>query len=461
MVDLIGGRRPVVGRLNAFRDRAGQGSADPGLLRLRRGSVDPLRAKKAKRSYAKLYLALILPGLLLAVFLRPAPGQAQEGSEVTYTVQTGDTLTRIALKYNLRLAELAAYNDIANPNLILAGQTLRIPAPAPLPASVGLAQTYTVKPGDTLGNIAARFGLTVDQLAAANNISNVDLIDAGQALTIALGDAPEGALLPYPFESITLSEPVIPQGHTLLVTVTLAEPAELSVEFEDRPVFVTGDGPNYWGIVGVHALQEIGLYSLAFRATTSTGQLSAVAQNVTVMEGPYGTETIQIVEGREGLLSPDVIQAEAERMWALWSQVTLQPYWSGSFGYPVNDVRITSAFGTRRSYNGGPANSFHAGSDFGGGIGAPIYAPAAGQVVLAESLAVRGNAVLIDHGLGLFSGYWHQSEIVAEAGQFVQPGDLIGYIGDTGLVTGPHLHWEMRLGGIAVEPLQWVVETFP
>jgi murein DD-endopeptidase MepM/ murein hydrolase activator NlpD len=61
----------------------------------------------------------------------------------------------------------------------------------------------------------------------------------------------------------------------------------------------------------------------------------------------------------------------------------------------------------------------------------------------------------------LFSGYWHQSEIVAEAGQFVQPGDLIGYIGDTGLVTGPHLHWEMRLGGIAVEPLQWVVETFP
>jgi len=356
---------------------------------------------------------------------------------------------------------LAAYNNIANPNLILAGQTLRIPAPTPLPASVGLAQTYTVKPGDTLGNIAARFGLTVDQLAAANNISNVDLIDAGQALTIALGDAPEGALLPYPFESITLSEPVIPQGHTLLVTVTLAEPAELSVEFEDRPVFVTGDGPNYWGIVGVHALQEIGLYSLAFRATTSTGQLSAVAQNVTVMEGPYGTETIQIVEGREGLLSPDVIQAEAERMWALWSQVTLQPYWSGSFGYPVNDVRITSAFGTRRSYNGGPANSFHAGSDFGGGIGAPIYAPAAGQVVLAESLAVRGNAVLIDHGLGLFSGYWHQSEIVAEAGQFVQPGDLIGYIGDTGLVTGPHLHWEMRLGGIAVEPLQWVVETFP
>ena len=99
--------------------------------------------------------------------------------------------------------------------------------------------------------------------------------------------------------------------------------------------------------------------------------------------------------------------------------------------------------------------------DFGGGVGTPIYAPAAGTVVLAEALTVRGNAVLIDHGLGLYSGYWHQSQFVVEAGQTVQPGDLIGYIGNTGLVTGPHLHWEMRLQGIAVNPLQWVREAIP
>ncbi|HRV96762.1 MAG TPA: M23 family metallopeptidase, partial [Anaerolineae bacterium] len=119
------------------------------------------------------------------------------------------------------------------------------------------------------------------------------------------------------------------------------------------------------------------------------------------------------------------------------------------------------AFGTRRSYNDSSDLSFHAGTDFGGGVGEPLYAPAGGIVVLAEPLMVRGNAVLIDHGMGLFSGYWHQSEIVVTPGQHVEPGDLIGYEGDTGLVTGPHLHWEFRLNGIAVDPLQWTRESIP
>ena len=147
----------------------------------------------------------------------------------------------------------------------------------------------------------------------------------------------------------------------------------------------------------------------------------------------------------------------------IWSQVSPKPRWEGPFHYPVEaeSLRITSDFGTRRSYNGSEGASFHGGTDFGGGTGTPIYAPATGKVVLAESLIVRGNAVLIDHGLGLYSGYWHQSQIVVKEGQEVQTGDLIGYVGDTGLVTGPHLHWEMRLNGIAVEPLQWVMQSIP
>jgi murein DD-endopeptidase MepM/ murein hydrolase activator NlpD len=142
--------------------------------------------------------------------------------------------------------------------------------------------------------------------------------------------------------------------------------------------------------------------------------------------------------------------------------VTPQPQWQGSFWYPVSPdvLNITSYFGTRRTYNHSEALSFHAGVDF-GGAGQPIFAPAGGTVVLAEPLTVRGHAVLIDHGLGLYSGYWHQSQIAVRVGQRVQPGDLIGYIGDTGLVTGPHLHWELRLNGLALDPLQWVQESIP
>jgi murein DD-endopeptidase MepM/ murein hydrolase activator NlpD len=90
-----------------------------------------------------------------------------------------------------------------------------------------------------------------------------------------------------------------------------------------------------------------------------------------------------------------------------------------------------------------------------------VVAPAAGTVVLAEPLVVRGNAVVIDHGAGQYTGYWHLSQLVASAGQSVKPGDLIGLVGTTGLSTGNHLHWEMRLHGVAVDPLQWVQQVFP
>jgi murein DD-endopeptidase MepM/ murein hydrolase activator NlpD len=360
------------------------------------------------------------------------------------------------------VAELAAYNGLPNPTLILVGQQLSIHgASNALAADAAPISTYTVQSGDTLFQIASRFGLRVARLAEVNGIANVDLIEAGQVLTVpdaAQEIAP--APLPFPFEDISLSETRVAQGRTLVVYVTLSTPADLTAQFEDRPVFLSGDGVNYWGIVGIHALSEVGVYSLAFRATLPDGSQSAVAQNVVVTAGPYGTETINVVPGREGLLDTDVIRAEMAQLKLIWEQVTPYKRWDGAFIYPVADPRVTSPFGTRRSYGGGPINGYHAGTDF-GGLGNPIYAPAAGVVVLAERLNVRGNAVLIDHGMGLYSGYWHQSESVVHVDDQLARGDLIGYIGDTGLVTGPHLHWEMRLGGIAVEPLQWVEERIP
>lgn len=398
---------------------------------------------------------------LIAALLLTGPAQAQS-NETTYTVQAGDTLSHIALKYNVSVTELAAYNGLANPNLILVGQQLSIPdASSAIAATAAPAQTYTIQSGDTLFQIASRFGLRVARLAEANGIANADLIEAGQVLTIpdaAQAIAPTS--LPFPFESISLSETRIDQGRTLIVYVTLSSAADLSAQFEDRPVFLSGDGLNYWGIVGIHALSEVGVYSLVFRAALPDGSQSAVTQNVIVTAGPYGVETINVVPGREGLLDIDVIRAEMAQLNLIWEQVTPYKMWNGAFIYPVADARVTSSFGTRRSYGGGPVNGYHAGTDF-GGLGNPIYAPAAGVVVLAEALNVRGNAVLIDHGMGLYSGYWHQSESVVHVGQQLAPGDLIGYIGDTGLVTGPHLHWEMRLGSIAVEPLQWVEDQIP
>ena len=96
-----------------------------------------------------------------------------------------------------------------------------------------------------------------------------------------------------------------------------------------------------------------------------------------------------------------------------------------------------------------------------GGEDRPITAPAAGIVIFTGKLTVRGNATIIDHGWGVYSGYWHQSAIDVQVGQRVEPGEVIGYQGNTGRVTGPHLHWEMWVGGNDVDPLQWTTETFP
>ena len=120
-----------------------------------------------------------------------------------------------------------------------------------------------------------------------------------------------------------------------------------------------------------------------------------------------------------------------------------------------------SLFGNRRSYNGSGYLYFHTGLDFCGQTGVEIYAPAAGRVVFVGELIVRGNATVIDHGWGVYTGYGHQSEIFVKEGDWVETGDLIGLVGETGRVTGPHLHWEVIVGGVQVDPLQWLGEAFP
>jgi len=405
---------------------------------------------------------LILCGTGFAGIAHAAPPPQDQ---TTYTVQIGDTLMGIALRHNLLLGDLLLANNIQNPALIFPGQQLILPDIAP-PAEAETPSTlnHTVQPGETLFLIAGRYGVSIGAIIQANNLPNPNLIEVGQTLRIPTAPPPP-IPLQAPFDSVTLSEPVIIQGRTLALTVTMTGPeTSLTGQFEGRELFFnrTADR-NFWTIIAIHALTEPGLYPITLTATRPNSSTITATTNITVLPGPYGQETIQFDDSRGQLLDAELIAREQEKLRGIWSQVSLQPRWEGPFAYPVDpaSLRLTSHFGTRRSYNGSEALSFHAGTDFGGGVGLPIYAPAPGTVRLAEPLTVRGNAVLLDHGLGLFSGYWHLDQIAVESGQTLQTGDLLGYLGNTGLVTGPHLHWELRLQGIAVEPLQWVQEAIP
>jgi murein DD-endopeptidase MepM/ murein hydrolase activator NlpD len=415
----------------------------------------------------RLVVSLLALSILLMGAIPAAAAPPPQAGDV-YVVQAGDTLSSIAARFGLKLSDIAAANNLSNTNLIFIGQRLVLPTSQPSafptagPSGLSASSVYVVQAGDTLFTIATRFGVKMADIALANSIEDANYIYVGQRLLIPTS-VPSATEIKYPapFAVVALSPTPVAQGQTLVVRVTLSQPSTLTGQFDGRPLYFAGDDRGGWAVVGIHALQEVKVYSMTLRAKLADGSESVAAVPVLVMAGPYPTEDIQLAPGREDLLAPDLTQAEQARLSEVFSAVSPRPLWEGLFGLPLTSIRVTSPFGGRRSYNEGPVSGFHAGLDLGGASGTPIYAPAAGRVVLAEKLIVRGNAVVLDHGLGVFTGYWHQSQSVVQVGQMVQRGDIIGYVGDTGLVSGPHLHWEMRVGGIAVDPMQWTQMTIP
>jgi murein DD-endopeptidase MepM/ murein hydrolase activator NlpD len=117
---------------------------------------------------------------------------------------------------------------------------------------------------------------------------------------------------------------------------------------------------------------------------------------------------------------------------------------------------VSGYFGEQRSFDGGPVQGHHGGTDLAAKEGTPIYAANDGVVVLAERVLQRGNLVVIDHGGNVFSAYGHMTAFVVVNGDSVARGQLIGYVGSTGLSTGPHLHWEIAIGGFVVDGLRWL-----
>jgi murein DD-endopeptidase MepM/ murein hydrolase activator NlpD len=454
-------------------------------------------------------LALIIGLGSLLLYISPSVAWAQQ-EQVVHVVQEGETLASIALQYDTTVAALAEANGIVDVNIISVGQKLVIPG-ATGESSAPTTSAYVVLPGDTLNAVARRFDATTQAVAQLNGVLNPVGLTAGQTLTVpghnvgrlhhvvagetALGlalryDLPlwefmtanglrsPGALLPgqrvwvpgqvstgtlpLPFEALDVGPAPIIQGHTVHVRADLAPGAEVRGVFDDRALNLYAQDDVYYALVGIHALTEPGAYPLALLATDANGDEIYLSQTVQIVAGDYGYEEIILTEERDSLLDPVAIAAEQARLSEIKTVFNPERYWDGLFLRPI-DTELTSFFGTRRLYTSPSYESYgyHEGTDFDGEIGTPVYAPAAGVVVLAEALFVRGNAVVIDHGWGIYTGYWHLSQIDVEVGQQVAPGDQIALVGHTGLSTGAHLHWDFWVNGTNVSALQWTEQPFP
>jgi murein DD-endopeptidase MepM/ murein hydrolase activator NlpD len=212
-------------------------------------------------------------------------------------------------------------------------------------------------------------------------------------------------------------------------------------------------------LVGIDLDIAPGTYEVAVE--TGAGPTAAAIYPLVVKPRVFRTRHLTV---REGFVNPPAevtarIQEEAALLDGIWRSSASEKLWTGAFVRPVPD-RANSAFGTRSVYNGQP-RSPHGGADFQSAAGRRIKAPNAGRVVLARDLYFTGNTVVIDHGLGLFSLLAHMSAFDVREGDVVAAADLVGRVGATGRVTGPHLHWTVRAGDARIDPLSLLAVLGP
>lgn len=176
-----------------------------------------------------------------------------------------------------------------------------------------------------------------------------------------------------------------------------------------------------------------------------------------IEDGKYLQETIKVQKSKVNPKSEAVKKRTAKEYaeaMKIYGTVTPKNYVASEYIIPMQS-KITSSFGKARVYNS-TLSGYHSGTDFRAKVGTPIVASNAGKVVLAQDRFYAGNSIIIDHGQGIYSCYYHLSAFKVKKGDMVEKSQVIGLSGDTGRITGPHLHFSVRVGGLQVDPLQLI-----
>jgi murein DD-endopeptidase MepM/ murein hydrolase activator NlpD len=208
---------------------------------------------------------------------------------------------------------------------------------------------------------------------------------------------------------------------------------------------------GWWGLAGIDLATKPGRYRVTVEAERPRLSPLRATRSLRVAARTFPTRQLRVAPRFVEPSEDDQLRIvrEAERIDAIFKTPSLR-VWDGVFLSPLMGP-VTSNFGARSVFNGQP-RAPHAGIDFTDEIGTPTASPSAGRVTLADDLFFTGNTIIIDHGQGLYSLFAHLSEFVAREGEDVAPGTIVGYVGATGRVTGPHLHWAVRLNAARVDP---------
>ena len=256
----------------------------------------------------------------------------------------------------------------------------------------------------------------------------------------AAGRAPE----------IVLSPKKAGPGDILLITVK-NEDGPIEGTFNGKKIFFNPSKNSYKAVVGIDLNAEPGRYTLELTINGRT-----TSRGVTIVKKKYPLQRLKLPEDKVTLSPENEARAEREQkeMAAIWPVESVRD-WNGNFSDPLPGKEITTFFGMRRIINNIPKNP-HTGVDLSAEEGEPVHAPNDGVAVLVEEQFFSGNSVVLDHGQGIHTMFFHLSKVNVHPGQAVRKGDIIGFVGSTGRVTGACLHWGVRVQGARVDPLELI-----
>jgi murein DD-endopeptidase MepM/ murein hydrolase activator NlpD len=231
-------------------------------------------------------------------------------------------------------------------------------------------------------------------------------------------------------------------------------------ELAGRPLrFVPSAGGGYLALSGLPVEQAPGL--LEVRVEVPVALSPPLVAALEVVDPAYPASELRVdskfVDPPEDVKAR--IQADQEAFARAYAQPLVPPLFRGPFAWPRR-ARLTAHYGQKRTFNG-QMKSQHYGTDLAGRIGAPVAAANAGTVVLVRDCHGSGNTVILHHGAGLYSAYFHLSAVGVKEGQQLARGQALGKVGNTGRVTGPHLHWGVRADGLWVDPETLLSLQFP
>jgi len=255
--------------------------------------------------------------------------------------------------------------------------------------------------------------------------------------------------------ALEINQKTVKNANTVLLEIKKQNITDVKLTFDKQNIDFF---KNPFKINTYYALLPVSYYQKKkdYRVIISyieNGKKIFKGKSLKVIDGKYKSEVINVPKTKFKPKPSRIKRTKKEYAQAIkvYNSTSNEILWNEEFIHPLNS-KITSNFGTKRVYNG-KLKSYHSGTDFRAKIGTPILASNSGIVRISQNRFYSGGSIVIDHGQGVYSCYFHLSKMNYETGDFIKKGDILGLSGSTGRVTGPHLHFSFRIHGIQVNPL--------